>query len=192
MCQDIMGSSNFDSVINLAGKGATSGSATESEILAVNLDGAINLARAVSGKGEAAPFFMHLASSTEPRSGFKAESEYSRTKAMGTVAVREIFVSAGAPFAIARVHNTYGTQQPKGRYVASIISHLRAGTPFEIGYPDRVRDFCYIDDVVENLTRLVENLDTGIDFEIGSGVGVSLLDVANAVCDSAGASRSLI
>ncbi len=193
-CKRIMAKGDYDAIVNLAGRGATSGTASKLEMLEVNRDGVKNLAKAVFEIGNGAPFFIHVASSTEPSlvAKIEPESEYSRSKALGTEAVRDIFGSAEGHYAIARVHNTYGAQQPRGRFIASVISRLREGKPFDISYPARVRDFCYVDDVVENLARLLKGNDMGIYFEIGTGRGVSLLDVANTVCDTVSASPSLI
>jgi len=192
MCQGILEKGNFDSVINLAGKGATPGSASDSDMVDVNFIGVRNLSRALLRSSGNAPFFLHVASSTEPIPGSAAESEYSVSKARGTTVVRQILDNSDVTYAIARVHNTYGAQQPRKRYIASLLSQFRNGQPLEIGYPDRVRDFCYVDDVIENLTAMVEKREPSNDVEIGTGRGLSLVTVANIVCDTVGAPRSLI
>ncbi len=178
-CTSLLDAGSFHAIVNLAGKGMTAGTASADEMLKVNAIAPATLADALTRLRVSAPFLVHVASSTEPRESGASESDYSSTKALGSIAVRHTLEEAGLPFVIARVHNTYGPEQPDGRFLMSVIRDLQQGRPVFVRYPDRLRDFCYIHDVADNLSNLVEDTArSGRTLEIGTGVGTTLLDAA--------------
>lgn len=80
--------------------------------------------------------------------------------------------------AILRPSNVYGPGQPAKPgfgIVRTLLDKARTGEPVEIwGSGDQVRDFLYIDDLVEACIRLIERTDIAGTFNAGSGEGVSL------------------
>jgi nucleoside-diphosphate-sugar epimerase len=176
LCIDVLHRVAPDLVVNLAGVGVTAGSADSLCMQAVNATGSVVLARAAAESGIP---LLHVASSTEPLPGMLAESEYSQTKALGTAKVDHMMRSGRTPIAIARVHNTYGPDQPRGRFIADVMHRMRSGGEFTIRHPSRIRDFCLVDDVVARLADIAEGESMfGAAYDIGSSVGVSLLDAA--------------
>jgi nucleoside-diphosphate-sugar epimerase len=191
-CRRVLADGYFDAVLNLSARGVTSGSADNRVLRGTNAQGPANFALAISEMANA-PWLVHVASSTEPVAGEIAESIYSATKAQGTLAVRARMTQAQLPYSIARVHNTYGISQPPGRFLYDLVMHLRRGERVLLHYPNRVRDFAYIDDVVTHLADIVESpLSETADYEIGTGVGMSLRDVANLVCSRLGTDSNLV
>jgi nucleoside-diphosphate-sugar epimerase len=135
---------------------------------------------------------LHAASSTERLDGQDLdESDYSRTKHAGTVAVSEVSARTGWPLTIARIHNTYGPGQPATRFVAAVVAALRAGEPVVLAHPDRVRDFVYVDDVARSLVATLDEAAGGRP-EIGTGTGTRLEAVARLVARTVGAPESLV
>ena len=184
LCIDVLHRVAPDLVVNLAGLGVTAGSADSLCMQAVNATGSVVLARAAAESGIP---LLHVASSTEPLPGMLAESEYSQTKALGTAKVDHMMRSGRASIAIARVHNTYGPDQPRGRFIADVMHRMRSGGEFTIRHPARVRDFCLVDDVVARLVDVTEDESMfGAAYDIGSGVGVSLLDAATLIRSTVG------
>ena len=62
---------------------------------------------------------------------------------------------------IARIFNTYGTRMLEldGRVVSNFIVQALRGEPLTIyGTGEQTRSFCYVDDLIEGLTRLM-NVD---------------------------------
>jgi UDP-glucuronate decarboxylase len=101
----------------------------------------------------------------------------------------------GLPVKIARIFNTYGPHldPDDGRVVSNFIVQALAGAPLTIyGDGSQTRSFCYVDDMVEALLRLMDSAD---DFSgpvnLGNPEEISMLDLAHAVLELTG-SRSPI
>src|SRR6185437_2102911 len=87
---------------------------------------------------------------------------------------------------VLRVANPFGPHQtnPQQGLVASVIRHALAGTPVGIFGDGMVtRDYVYIGDVVEAvaLAAVVEDASAPRTYNIGTGIGRTMLDVVNAV-----------
>jgi UDP-glucose 4-epimerase len=180
-----------DVIINLAGRGATQNSASVEDIYAINVHGAANVARAVAGMPGPRPYLIHCGSSLEPLRGQVAESHYAASKAEGSARVREALEARG--FANLRIANVYGPTMPAERLVMVLLTALRARKPIELQWPQRIRDFCYIDDVVRHIVDVAETPGTTIaEYTVGSGRSVSLLQLAEEVAAVTGAPRDCV
>ena len=65
---------------------------------------------------------------------------------------------------VARIFNTYGPRmlENDGRVVSNFIVQALQGTPLTVyGDGSQTRSFCYVDDLVEGLVRLMEGDVTG-------------------------------
>ncbi len=90
---------------------------------------------------------------------------------------------------ILRPSNAYGPGQTMRQgfgLIRTILEHARVGTPIEIwGDGQNVRDYIYIDDIVEACSRLTKlPLDSGT-YNLGSGTGYNinqLIEVVGEVC----------
>ena len=191
-CCEVLRSDDFEAVINLAGVGVSAGSASAEQMDRVNRVGSSLLAKAALS-ARSVPWFVNVASSTEVPEGDPPESEYGTSKARGTGAVAAAFAEADVAYASAVVHNTYGPAQPAGRFVMSVFENLGSGQPMAINFPQRVRDFCFANDVAENLADMAENpLAERVEREIGTGVGTTLWDAAEMIRSRIGADESLL
>ena len=98
----------------------------------------------------------------------------------------------GLTYAIARITNPYGPGQPKGRTAYGVINrmiHLAlAGEALPIyGDGSQQRDYVHIADVVDALLAMAESpAANGRAFNVASGVGTRMIDVANTIIDLAG------
>jgi UDP-glucose 4-epimerase len=98
-------------------------------------------------------------------------------------------------FAVARITNPYGPGQTHGRTAYGIINRLiqlaTAGEPLTIyGDGTQLRDYVHIDDVVAALIALAESPEAdGQAFNVGSGIGSRLVDVAQRIVELAGRGR---
>ena len=101
----------------------------------------------------------------------------------------------GLAFAIARLTNPYGPGQPPGRTAYGVVNRLihlaLAGEVLRIyGDGGQRRDYIYIDDAVDALLRVGEAAaKEGPVFNVGSGVGTPLVDMARAIVAMAGSGR---
>jgi UDP-glucose 4-epimerase len=101
----------------------------------------------------------------------------------------------GMRFTIARVTNPYGPGQPRGRTAYGVVNRLiqlaLAGQTLTLyGDGAQRRDYIHVDDVVAALVRLSDAASSdGRAFNVGSGVGTRMIDMAEAIVDLAGAGR---
>jgi UDP-glucuronate decarboxylase len=96
---------------------------------------------------------------------------------------------------VARIFNTYGPRMHPndGRVVSSFIVQALSGKPLTLhGDGSQTRSFCYVDDTVEGLIRLMDSADevTG-PVNIGNPDEFTMLELAKRVLEETG-STSLI
>lgn len=200
--EEYLVSTEFDTVVNLAGAGLTSGTADPTTMTRINTDLPPRLLRALAQQSRDADIHLiHASSSTERPPGHDTdESEYSRTKHEGTSGLESEYArlldehtSPGVRVSVCRVHNTYGPGQPSGRFIAHVISRLSDGLPVTLRHPDRVRDFIYLDDTVTGLSQLVNaGMTAPSHAELGTGVGVRLRESAECIANALDRPVSLV
>jgi UDP-glucuronate decarboxylase len=96
---------------------------------------------------------------------------------------------------VARIFNTYGPNMlpQDGRVVSSFIVQALRNDPITVfGAGEQTRSFCYVDDLIDGLTRLM-NLDCGLDgpVNLGNPVEITIGELAKLVIQLTG-SRSRI
>src|ERR1700722_5182485 len=96
---------------------------------------------------------------------------------------------------VARIFNTYGpNMHPQdGRVVSSFIIQALNNEPITIyGSGSQTRSFCYVDDLVEGLTRLM-NVDGGVDgpVNLGNPVEVTIEELAQLIVSMIGSRSKL-
>jgi UDP-glucuronate decarboxylase len=97
---------------------------------------------------------------------------------------------------VVRIFNTYGPRMHPndGRVVSNFIMQAIRGEDITIfGDGNQTRSFCYVDDLLEAMTR---TMDTADDFtgpvNIGNPVEFSMLQLANAVISLTGSKSKLV
>lgn len=101
----------------------------------------------------------------------------------------------GLRFTIARVTNPYGPGQPEGRTAYGVINrfiHLALADQTLSLYGDgrQLRDYIHVDDVVTALLALAISSETdGRAYNVASGTGTKMVDLATMVVEIAGAGR---
>jgi len=101
----------------------------------------------------------------------------------------------GIRYAVARITNPYGPGQPAGRTAYGVINrmiHLAiADRPLTIyGDGAQLRDYVHVDDAVAALLLLASSDQAdGRVYNVGSGTGTRLVDLANTVIEIAGGGR---
>lgn len=96
--------------------------------------------------------------------------------------------------AIARIFNTYGPRMAPddGRVVSNFIVQALRGADLTIyGNGCQTRSFCYVDDTVEALIRLMESGETG-PVNIGNPDEVTVLELAEAVLAETGSPSRIV
>ncbi|WP_026296531.1 UDP-glucuronic acid decarboxylase family protein [Thioalkalivibrio sp. ALJ2] len=102
----------------------------------------------------------------------------------------------GLPIKVARIFNTYGPRmQPNdGRVISNFVVQALQGQPLTIyGSGEQTRSFCYVDDMVKGLKRLMQ---TGEDFtgpiNLGNPQEISMLELARQIIRKAGSSARIV
>ncbi|MBW7992009.1 MAG: SDR family oxidoreductase [Planctomycetes bacterium] len=97
---------------------------------------------------------------------------------------------------VARIFNTYGPRMHPndGRVVSNLIIQAIQNKPITIyGDGAQTRSFCYVDDLIEALIRLMNSPDdlTG-PVNLGNPAETSILELAQTIIDLTGSSSSLV
>lgn len=97
----------------------------------------------------------------------------------------QAFRARGHAVTILRPSNAYGPGQTMRHgfgLVRTMLECIRVGTPLEIwGDGENIRDFIYIDDVVEACMRLIDLPKNSGTYNLGSGMGYSVNQVRRIV-----------
>lgn len=93
---------------------------------------------------------------------------------------------------VARIFNTYGPRQGvhDGRLVSNFITQAIIGGPLEIyGDGSHTRSFCYVDDLIRGLIKLMES-DFTEPVNLGNPEEFSVLEFANMVLEIVGSNHA--
>ncbi|MGD1977968.1 MAG: SDR family oxidoreductase [Akkermansiaceae bacterium] len=100
----------------------------------------------------------------------------------------------GVDVRIIRIFNTYGPRMnpDDGRVVSNFIVQALRGQPITIyGDGSQTRSFCYCDDLLDGMVRLMEGNHTG-PINIGNPGEFTMLELAKEVIDLTGSSSELV
>jgi dTDP-glucose 4,6-dehydratase len=100
----------------------------------------------------------------------------------------------GVDTRIVRIFNTYGPRMRArdGRVVSNLIVQALQGEPLTIyGDGSQTRSFCYVDDLVDGITRLFHSTET-MPVNIGNPVEFSVRELAELVRGMAGTAAPIV
>lgn len=176
-------------IFHLATYGAINGEDAAEKMVDVNIKGTLNLLRAA--KRTNFKLFINTGSSSEY--GVKASpmcetdvlepiNDYGVSKAAVSLFCQKIAKTENLPILTFRLFSPYGPFESKERFVPTVISRMLENKPLELSSPVFVRDFIFIQDVVDAyLCAIDKNIPFGTILNIGSGKQHSLVDVVNLV-----------
>jgi nucleoside-diphosphate-sugar epimerase len=104
------------------------------------------------------------------------KSIYGQTK----LALLNVLRHQATPFLWTRTFFQFGDTETPGRLIPSLIDTLNAGQEFSIQRPNDIRDFIYIDDVVQIMTSLIVSENAGV-FNVASGVGITMRELGRKI-----------
>ena len=97
---------------------------------------------------------------------------------------------------VARIFNTYGPRMhpADGRVVSNFIMQALRGDPITLyGDGKQTRSFCYVDDLIEGLTRLMDSpADLTGPINLGNPVEFTMVELAELVIAETGSSSRLV
>jgi UDP-glucuronate decarboxylase len=101
----------------------------------------------------------------------------------------------GTEIRIIRIFNTYGPRMAPddGRVVSNFILQALQGHDLTVyGDGTQTRSFCYVDDLIEGMLRLMDQDQQQGPINVGNPVENTMLELAEAVLGAVGGSRSRI
>lgn len=181
-------------ICHLATHGGFAHQKDTSAILEANLTGTVNLLRAC----EKIKFdcFINTGSSSEYgiKPGSIAEEDflepvgdYGVSKAAASLFCRSRALERGLPVVTLRLFSPYGPWDDQLRLIPYVIKSLLRGESPELSTPASVRDYIYIDDVLNAYLKVI-NLPAagGAIFNVGSGRQYSLGEVVAVISEIIG------
>jgi dTDP-glucose 4,6-dehydratase len=120
-------------------------------------------------------------------------SPYAATKAGGDLLCRAYRVTYGLPVAIVRGTNAYGPRQHAEKAIPTFALAALSGRPLPVyGDGSNRRQWLHVRDFARGVLAVLDGGEDGAVYNIGGGHEVSNLELAEAICDLAGAPRSLV
>ncbi|MHC5037416.1 MAG: dTDP-glucose 4,6-dehydratase [Planctomycetota bacterium] len=120
-------------------------------------------------------------------------SPYAASKTAGDLLARAAYRTFGLPVVISRCSNNYGPFQFPEKLIPLFITNAMADKPLPV-YGDglNVRDWIYVEDHVEALTRILLSGRPGRVYNIGGGMERTNLDITRMILKALGRPESLI
>jgi UDP-glucose 4-epimerase/UDP-glucuronate decarboxylase len=108
---------------------------------------------------------------------------YAVSKMLGEAAVVHASRATGFPFVIGRFHNVYGPRMGTDHVIGEMSARaIRRENPFRVWGSDQARAFCYVDDAIDAVIRLMSTDDAvGEIVHIGSDTETVIADLAKLV-----------
>jgi UDP-glucuronate decarboxylase len=121
---------------------------------------------------------------------------YDEGKRCAEAACYEYFKKYGFPVKIVRIFNTYGPnmRENDGRVISNFIMSALRGDPITIfGSGQQTRSFCFVDDLVDALIRMMATPDEFLGpVNLGNPGEFTMLELAEKVLEITGSSSPLV
>ena len=99
------------------------------------------------------------------------------------LALLNVLRHQSTPFLWTRTFFQFGDKETPGRVIPSLIDTLQSGQKFSIQKPDDIRDYIYVDDVVQIMTSLIVSEKEGV-FNVASGVGITMRELGMKIASN--------
>jgi nucleoside-diphosphate-sugar epimerase len=193
--QSVLRDKTFDYVVNLGGYIDHSNySNGGSNVLDTHFNGVRNLVDCLDRTR--IKKFVQIGSSDEYGGAIAPQSEsqreapislYSCSKVLSTVFLQTLYKTENFPVVIFRLFLVYGSGQNTNRFIPKIIKGCLNNDKFPVSYGGQLRDFCYIDDVVNGIIKSFSCADlNGEVVNLASGNPVSIHSVIEMVRNNIG------
>lgn len=115
---------------------------------------------------------------------YDPRSPYSASKAASDFLVKAWFNTYKTPAVITHCSNNYGPNQQIEKFIPTVITKaLKSGAIPIYGSGKNVRDWLWVEDHVDALVRAGLNGKVGETYNIGGGVEMTNLSLANFICN---------
>jgi UDP-glucose 4-epimerase/UDP-glucuronate decarboxylase len=114
---------------------------------------------------------------------------YATSKLLGEAAVVHMAPAKGCSAVVGRFHNVYGPRMGADHVIPELsLRALRGEDPFVVYGSEQTRAFCYVDDAVDAMVRLMDTEATGIVHIGNDAEETNIGDLAKLVLRTAGVS----
>lgn len=115
----------------------------------------------------------------------ECESPYTASKIGGEALVKSYGNCYDINTSIVRFSNVYGKYDVSDRVVPLFLAQAKNGEDLTVFGENKILDFTYIDDCIDGVSSMVNNFQkiSGTTFNIASGQGSSLLELAELIVD---------
>jgi len=122
------------------------------------------------------------------------ESPYSATKLAGEALFHSYFYCYDIGSVILRFSNVYGKYDDSNRVIPVFMRRSMQHKNLIVFGKQKMLDFTYIDDCIKGIVRVIENFDQvrGNTFNIASGKGTSIMQVADIIKGKTGSNSRII
>lgn len=113
-------------------------------------------------------------------------SHYAWSKVLAEQTVRAFAQADGVRACVARPFNLLGEGEPAGSVVSDVVTQLRDDPDLavvQLRETVSVRDYIYVGDAVAALLMLAERGVPGEAYNVGTGIGVSMTELVQAILD---------
>jgi nucleoside-diphosphate-sugar epimerase len=117
---------------------------------------------------------------------------YAHSKWMGEEMCRFYHRYFSVPITISRPFNIYGPRQPNTFFMPKMVEQLQNLSEINLFNPDSIRDYVYIDDVVDALIAIMHKGKLGNCYNIGTGVGSTCRRVVQELQKALGTCKQVV
>lgn len=192
--EELARSISIDKVYHLATHGGYHYQTEIKEVIDTNVIGTWNLFREFSKKD--IEMFINTSSSSEYGEKFEPMREdmkvtpntmYGASKAAGTILCSTYASINKIPLVTLRLFSPYGYYDTRTRLIPTVITSCLLGKEIKLSRKDSVRDFIFIDDVVDAYLAASNIVNfKGEIFNIGSGIQYTTEEIANTIVNIIG------
>ena len=112
----------------------------------------------------------------------KPKSYYGKAKLLITKNLLNLYKKNKFPVTILRIFQAYGPMKENNRLIPYVISGLKKNKKIFLSEGNQIRDFCYIDDIVNAIFLSIRNKSSnGRILNIGSGEGINIINLVSKI-----------
>ncbi len=161
--RELVGKIRPDAILHLAAAGVGYGSGTLPELIQVNAAGFANLLEA-AGRLDPKPAVVAAGSGFEYSMQNRLLREDDPVCPQNNYGISKVAAAAIAasfasrfPITLLRLFSVYGPGESPARLTPYVVSQIRQGQPVELTPGEQIRDYAYVDDLVEAFFRALAN-----------------------------------
>lgn len=119
---------------------------------------------------------------------------YGLSKLSETVMAYQLSKEFNLPSRVGRIFNPLGSLDNPRKLIPSLIRELKSNREFKLSSCKQIRDFIYVEDLVDGFQKLTMDLERGgFDiFNLSSGEGISVKSLIKLIADQLAADHSLL